>query len=135
MKRRSAGLTRADPVAHVNVTPMIDVIMCLMVFYLIVGKLVLERRGEVRLPASAVGAEVPERADPSFISVEQDGTVRLDGRRLEIEELADALAVRSGRRVRLRGDRSLPFDTIRPILDACRRANITNLELVTERQP
>lgn len=135
MKRRSAGLTRADPVAHVNVTPLIDVIMCLMVFYLIVGRLVLERRGEVRLPASASGAEIPERADPSFISVEKDGTIRLDGRLVTIDTLADALADRAGRRVRLRGDRSLSFDTIRPVLDQCRRADISNIELVTERQP
>ena len=132
MRRRTAGLAREHPVSHVNVTPMIDVVMCLIVFYLIVGRLVLERRGEVSLPISTVGDAVPEHADPAVISVERGGTIRLDGREVTMAGLADALALRADRRVRLRGDRSLPFDSIRPVLDACRDAGIDAVELATE---
>jgi biopolymer transport protein ExbD len=135
MKRRTAGLAREHPVAHVNVTPMIDVVMCLIVFYLIVGRLVLERRGEVSLPVSTVGDAVPERADPAVISVEKGGALRLDGRPITLDDLADTLALRPNRRVRLRADRTLPFDAIRPILDACRAAGVRTIDLATERQP
>lgn len=126
---------REHPVAHVNVTPMIDVIMCLIVFYLIVGRLVLERRGEVSLPVSTVGDAVPEREDPAVVSVERGGTIRLDGREVALGALADALALRDERRVRLRGDRSLPYGTIRPVLDACREAGVVSIELATEQGP
>src|ERR1051326_8566662 len=45
------------PFGKINVTPMIDVVMCLIVFYLIVGKLAADQRSAMRLPASATGAE------------------------------------------------------------------------------
>lgn len=132
MRRRTAGLAREHPVSHVNVTPMIDVVMCLIVFYLIVGRLVLERRGEVSLPVSTVGDAAAEHADPLVISIEREGIIRLDGREIAPDALADALALRGKGRVRLRGDRSLPYEAIRPVLDACRDAGITSIELATE---
>jgi biopolymer transport protein ExbD len=135
MRRRSAALVSEHPVARVNLTPMIDVIMVLIVFYLLVGHLVLERRGEVNLPVSTSGQAVPEHADPSIISVERDGTIRLDGRAIEVDALADALAQSTHRRVRLRADRTLPFDTLRPVLAACRQAGIESIELATEQTP
>jgi len=135
MRRRSAALIGEHPVAQVNLTPMIDVIMVLIVFYLIVGHLVLERRGEVNLPVSASGQAVPEHADPSIISIEHSGTIRLDGRAIEVDALADALAMSPHRKVRLRADRLLPFDTVRPVLEACRKAGIDSIELATEQMP
>jgi len=132
MRRRTAGLAREHPVSHVNVTPMIDVVMCLIVFYLIVGRLVLERRGQVSLPVSMVGDAAAEHADPVVVSIERDGTIRLDGREITLGALPDALALRGKGRVRLRGDRSLAYEVIRPVLDACRDAGITSIELATE---
>jgi biopolymer transport protein ExbD len=135
MRRRWSSVLSEHPVAQVNLTPMIDVIMVLIVFYLLVGHLVLERRGEVSLPVSAAGQAVPEHADPSIISIERDGTIRLDGRAIKVDALADALALNTHRRVRLRADRTLPFDTVRPVLAACRQAGIESIELATEQTP
>src|SRR5262245_26062452 len=47
----------AHPFRKINVTAMIDVVMCLIVFYLIVGKLAADQRSAMRLPASATGAD------------------------------------------------------------------------------
>jgi biopolymer transport protein ExbD len=41
----------------INVTPLIDVVMCLIIFFLIVGKLATERGMAVRLPDAASGHE------------------------------------------------------------------------------
>ena len=41
-----------QPAGKFNVTPLIDVVMVLIIFYLIVGKLAAERQGHVKLPAS-----------------------------------------------------------------------------------
>jgi biopolymer transport protein ExbD len=54
--RRHLGTARRAPASFeaINVTPLIDVVMCLIVFFLIVGKLAADATA-VRLPASASG--------------------------------------------------------------------------------
>src|SRR5215831_9064802 len=44
-----------QPAGKINVTPLIDVVMVLIIFYLIVGKMAAERQGRVELPSSGVG--------------------------------------------------------------------------------
>lgn len=135
--RRAASQARAHPVGHVNVTPMIDVVMVLIIFYLIVGRLVLERRGQVDLPETRIGEKLPEESDPLVITVAGDGLLRLDGELVRASALPDLIAARAveGRRVRIRGDRGVPFSAIRPAVDACRKAGVTSIELATEQVP
>ncbi|RMH12365.1 MAG: biopolymer transporter ExbD [Planctomycetota bacterium] len=135
--RRSASQARAHPVGHVNVTPMIDVVMVLIIFYLIVGRLVLERSGRVDLPATRVGETMPDESDPVIVSVAADGSVHVDGVLVDRATLVDLIALRAaeGRRVRVRGDREAAYGSIRPIIDACRDAGVRSIELATERSP
>jgi len=56
------------PTAKINVTPLIDVVMVLIIFYLIVGKLAAERQGHVQLPSSAVGVQA-ETHDPVIVTI------------------------------------------------------------------
>lgn len=135
--RHSASQARAHPVGHVNVTPMIDVVMVLIIFYLIVGRLVMERRGAVELPETRVGESIPEQSDPLVITVNSDGSLVVAGESVDSSRIADAIALRAsdGRRVRVRGDKSAPYSAIRPVIDACRQAGVTSIELATEQAP
>jgi biopolymer transport protein ExbD len=103
---------------RVNVVPMIDVVMCLIVFYLMVGQLALNRAAGVRIP-------------------ETDGALLLDGEPTTAERLAGELTGRTARqpdaRVEVRADRDTPYGLIRPALNAARDAGIAEVELVTER--
>ncbi len=60
---RARRLTSLSPVEGVNVTPMIDVIMCLIIFFLIVGKLAHDRALGLRLPETRIGQGDSARAD------------------------------------------------------------------------
>src|SRR5262245_29295771 len=53
------------PFGEINVTPLIDVVMCLIIFYLLVGKLATDRKVQIKLPESTVGAE----AEPEVLIV------------------------------------------------------------------
>lgn len=127
----------------INVTPLIDVVMCLIVFYLIVAKLASDRQAEVVLPSSRVGEEVIEAAT-LVVNVAQaaDGTgaarIIAEGRELSSEELVVLLQSRreAGRLsgVQLRADRALPFASVQPVLRAAREAGLGSVTLVTSRQ-
>ncbi len=127
----------AHQTGRVNVTPMIDVMMVLIVFYLIVGRLVMERHGEGRLPESRYGRELERSAAPLTLSIVDERTVLVDGLATPIDRLASVLEGRLARdpgvRVELRAGRERPYSMVEPVVSACREAGVRSVELVTER--
>lgn len=125
----------------VNATPLIDVVMCLIVFFLMVGRLAERQRVEVRLPESALGAE--ERASERFvINVVGDGEVArfvVEDRELSAEEVAGALKARldagADVSVQIRADRGMAYGLIEPAMEACVEAGVKNVRLATEKTP
>lgn len=141
MRRRRSILVGADNPVRINVTPMIDVVMVLIVFFLIVGKLAADRRQVVLLPRSASGQDMAQRGAIE-LSAEYDQQsgglyLRLGGAPVPLAELSRRLEELAGERprvpLRLRADRRLTFEQVRPLLTAAREAGIARIQLVAER--
>lgn len=137
MRRRSV-LDRAERGVRVNVVPMIDVVMCLIVFYLMVGQLAMNRSAGIELPPTAEGAApVQGVGDPIVLGVRADGTVLLDGEPTGPDRLRGELAGRLARapeaRVEIRADEETDYAAVRPVVEAARAAGVSAVELVTER--
>ena len=141
---RLRTLHHPAPTGKINVTPLIDVVMVLIIFYLIVGKLAADRRVPVSLPPSAIGAagEGKTERNPIVITVSRPNTtstaaaVSLDG--TPITDLSTLTATLKGleastRIVQLRADKSLDYSAISPVLEACRGAGIASVKLATRR--
>jgi biopolymer transport protein ExbD len=139
---RIRPLHHTPTAAKINVTPLIDVVMVLIIFYLIVGKLAADRQTRVDLPGSATGAG-PEADKPVIVTIAmsqpgQDPTVLVDGNEVPQDGLVNVLRARlageSGQPiVQVRADRKLPYGSVAPVVRACREAGLTSLRLVTER--
>ncbi len=129
----------------INVTPLIDVVMCLIVFYLIVAKLASDRQLPVDLPEARQGlAEESQRPiiisvgpGPLGVLIEVQGKeivgsdeARLAFVRAAIESLT---AERPSAPVHLRADRALEYAQVRPVVEACRQAGVKSLLLVASR--
>lgn len=137
MIRRSI-LDQTPQRARVNVTPMIDVVMCLIVFYLMVGQLASTRAAGVRVPETAEGLPAGASAgDAIVIGVRPDGALSIDGAPTDADRLEGELRGRVARRpevrVEVRADRDAPFGVVRPALSAAREAGLGEVDLVTER--
>jgi len=126
------------PTAKINVTPLIDVVMVLIIFYLIVGKLAAERQGHVQLPSSAVGVQA-ETHDPVIVTIEAPAPgaatpqVLVNGHTVPEGSLESVLRTRvaadpGSTIVQIRADRHLPYSDVAPVIKACRDAG-----LVTEK--
>lgn len=124
---------------------MIDVVMCLIIFYLLVGKLAMTARVK-DLPRSGTGAA--EGGGSAVVvdilpSEAPDGQILLavDGAPGDLEGLEAALRRRaagtqgSNPEVRIRAGRELPYAKLAPVLGACKRAGLTSVRLVAERRP
>jgi biopolymer transport protein ExbD len=117
-----------------NMTPMIDVVFQLIIFFLLSSHLARqETRYELPLPAAESGrAEQPDERARLTINVLADGTAMFTGRAMPADELSRQLAERRSvhgddLEVRIRSDRSVEYARIEPILLACARAGIWNV--------
>lgn len=129
---RARRLSHSAASTRINVTPMIDVVMVLIVFYLLVGQLAAGRRAALDLPGSAVGGELGP-GDPIVVNiVAEDGTARVLVEREEylIAELAGLVSSRPpGTEVRLRADRGLSYAAVRPVIEALRSGGAETVRL------
>lgn len=124
-----------DDVPVLNLTPMIDVLMLLIIFFVVGTKFIeSEREIELQVPRVQDGANLPEAPQRKTVTVARDGQVSLDGDDVSLDELTERLssARRGNRRlgVIVRGDGAAPFQRIAGALNACRRAGINELGIV-----
>lgn len=128
-----------QPAAKINVTPLIDVVMVLIVFYLIVGNLAQQRLLPVNLPKA--GAGVSEEAAPTLVITVAQGPA---GARFVVEDAeiaaADLVQLLKARlpdpgaaSVHIRADRALPYEQVAPVIAACREAGLASVKLVAQR--
>jgi len=137
---------RRKPLAF-NMTPMIDVVFLLIVFFLVSSHLV---RQEAQLPLELPRAEsgptaVDEEGERIIVNVLPQGRILLAGAPVNPQQLQQRLAARLERfreehrsrddlEVRIRSDRSVPYANIEPILLACARAGVWNVTFAVYRQ-
>jgi biopolymer transport protein ExbD len=140
MRRRL--LNAPHPFGDVNVTPLIDVVMCMIIFFLIVGKLVADQRAQLRLPETRSGSARAAQ-DVLVINVlaspEGEARVVVDNAPVETRAVADLVRARLADKpktvVQLRASRELAYGAVRPIIDACRDAGVPSLRLAAEHTP
>ncbi|MGJ8637297.1 MAG: ExbD/TolR family protein [Phycisphaerales bacterium] len=121
----------------VNVTPMIDVVMCLIVFYLMVGQLALDRKSSIVVAETITGTERQDESDAIVIGVLMDGGLTLNGEGIEVDRIGgevSGMMVRQGvSTVRVRADEAAGFGAVRPVLGQLQEAGVTGVEFVTQR--
>ena len=138
MRSRSI-ISNTDSSARINVTPMIDVVMVLIVFYLLVGQLAIDRKAAIDLPASAVGIDETQDEDPIVVSITQTGLISINGSPIDPSRFAGEIAGMHTRApstpIRIRAHRDASFGVVRPIMHQLRDAGISRVELMTEARP
>jgi biopolymer transport protein ExbD len=124
----------ADTAVGFNMTPMIDVVFQLIIFFLLSSHLAKqETQLALPLPVAESGAPAAPGERPQLtINVLADGTLLVANRPLAAEALFKLLVERSAAHgtaleVRIRGDRRVPYDRVEPVLRACAQAGIWNV--------
>ncbi len=125
-----------------NMTPMIDVVFLLLIFFMVSRHLARrESRIPVELPVAASGQDDLANPTPRVtLTIKSDGRVLLSGEPFDIENLAERLSAQRGQmgdemELRIRGDRRVPYRVVEPILEAAARAGVWNVNFaVVERE-
>ncbi|GGN59973.1 protein TolR [Novosphingobium indicum] len=134
-KARRGGRSRA-PMAEINVTPLVDVMLVLLIIFMVTAPL-LKAAVPIELPESRAKA-MSEEAAQVTISIRRDGVIFFEASPLAPGELLDRLASVSpepdGKMplVTLRADKALDYGRVMEVMGELNRAGFTSISLVTD---
>ncbi len=159
MRRRGLEPMHDD---HVNVTPLIDVVMCLIIFFLACSHLAkTEANDRVLIPRAQLGQELPEQrgrllinilpharmaegggggapgADTGLVNPGEEPDLIIRGRQIPLTDLTAYLRKEKQEtpdlKVILRADQDLTYAWISPVLVSCVQANIASVNFSTRK--
>ena len=127
-----------EPV-HLSVTPLIDVLFLLIIFFMLTGTFRRFGELELRLPESTTAGNQEEVASTVELVATVDGRTLVDGEAVDEGALADRLrALQEAdptREVLLRAETDVPHGRVVTLLDAVRDAGFRGVGIGTEISP
>jgi biopolymer transport protein TolR len=140
MKQSSGGGRRrrrggAQPMAEINITPFVDVMLVLLIIFMVAAPL-LTVGVPVELPKTAAQALPAEQEEPLTVTITAEGSVQIltteTPRNELVAKLRAVAAEREGDRVFLRADGAVPYSTVMEIMGALNAGGFSNIGLVTD---
>jgi biopolymer transport protein TolR len=123
-------------IADINVTPLVDVMLVLLIIFMITAPM-LHQGMEVELPKTVAAAEIPLRVDdPLVMTVKTDGLVYIRDQpvhpSLLVERLKGLLAGRKDDQVFIKGDRDITYGQFIQVIGLLHAGGIAHVGLVAE---
>ena len=133
--KRGRG-SRRTPMAEINVTPLVDVMLVLLIIFMVTAPL-LVAGVPIDLPESRAGA-LDQQAKPVQVAIDGTGRITIDDAPVTESELPARLAniaaepaPPEGRRIYLRADRGLDYGRVMGVMGELNRAGLNRVALVS----
>ena len=136
-RRRFGFRERSRPMSDINVTPMVDVMLVLLVIFMVTAPL-LTVGVQVDLPKTEASS-LPGQDEPLTVTVDAEGRIFLQETEVDLESLAPRLAAITGNnpeaRIFVRGDRTIHYGRVMEVMGTVNAAGYQRVALVTEQMP
>src|SRR5258705_9106898 len=104
----------ASSIAQINVTPLVDVMLVLLVIFMVTAP-IIQQGVSVDLPKTRAAA-LNSQEDPLVVGLTKDGTIYLNDNRIALADLKNKLVAiaqaSTDRAVLLRADRTVPYGDV-----------------------
>jgi len=131
MPRRRGG--RRTPMAEINVTPFVDVMLVLLIIFMVTAPL-LTAGVDVNLPDSRAGA-LSQEQEPVMVSMDQTGQIFIGDDPVSSGQLTGRLEAIARApqppQVYLRADRGLDYGAVMRVMGELNRAGLNRVALVS----
>jgi len=122
-----------DVMGEINVTPLVDVMLVLLVVFIVTAPL-LTQAVHVNLPKTAETAP-PEEKEAVYVSVDAKGKVFIDKTEIALEsfekELLNRKAADPEIALNLNADDAVQYGTVAKVMSSIERSGITKLSVLT----
>jgi biopolymer transport protein TolR len=134
--RRNRRRQRYLPMAEINVTPMVDVMLVLLIVFMVAAPL-LTVGVPIELPKTSAKPLLGDK-EPLTITVKTDGKVFLQDTEIDLDKLVPKLlAIAEGgynERIFVRGDRTVDYGIVMKVMSRINAAGFKRIGLVTEQE-
>ncbi len=124
----------AEPMGEINVTPLVDVMLVLLIIFMVTAPL-LTQGVNVNLPTVA-SPPMRQNIEPLVVTIRKNGKIYLQKHAIRLEQLASRIkAIRQQKpkfQVFIRGDAKTPYGRVAQVMSLLAKANIKEVGLVTE---
>jgi biopolymer transport protein TolR len=131
----NVGGARGGLNSEINVTPLVDVMLVLLIIMMLVAPM-LQKGVNVVLPTARNTTDKPDQQEQTVVAVDSANRLWLNGLEVPKAEFADrvkaALEDKTERIVLIRGDQDALYSAVMEAMDSLRKANIENIGLITE---
>ncbi|WOI53938.1 protein TolR [Parvularcula sp. LCG005] len=125
---------RSQPMAEINMTPMVDVMLVLLIIFMVTAPL-LTVGVEVDLPETEAKA-MTDPGEPLAVTVRADGSIYVQETLINYDNLVPHLravaAAGYSQRIYVQGDRAVAYDDVAKVIGRLNAAGFTQIGLVTE---
>lgn len=127
----AAGSNEDEVIDGINITPMVDVILVLLVIFMVTANFLKKESININLPK--VQAADPNVTETKQVALTRDGKILLEGQTVNEEklvgELQKELKFRPNMRLTLSADEKLSYGTIMQLMGVIRKAGVTRVAL------
>lgn len=130
--------TDGGAMADINVTPLIDVVLVLLVVFMVITPM-LSSGLPVDLPKATTTVTVNDVGQHVVISVTKDGTLAVEQEETDIDGLIAAVNVelrkaKVEKAILIKGDRNLDYEKVREVMDLLGENNITSILIAANKE-
>jgi biopolymer transport protein TolR len=131
----SGGGKRGAVVSEINVTPLVDIMLVLLIIMMLIAPL-LQKGVDVNLPTAGNVADKPDTQQQIVLHVTADKRFYVNNKETPERDVVDrlkyALEEAKEKVVYLKADQDAPYASVMQMMDKMRDAQIENVGLITE---
>jgi biopolymer transport protein TolR len=131
----SGGGKRGEVVSEINVTPLVDIMLVLLIIMMLIAPL-LQKGVDVNLPTAGNTADKPDTQQQIVLHVTADKRFYVNNKETPERDVVDrlkyALEEAKEKVVYLKADQDAPYASVMQMMDKMRDAQIENVGLITE---
>jgi biopolymer transport protein ExbD len=136
-----AKFKRSSVASTLSLTPLIDVVFLLLIFFLVTSEFEEEeRRLDIVLPSATSAVPMTSKPREVVVDVDSEGSIYLHGQLTSLEELQQLLRVAvesnpTNQTVVIRADRQTSFQPVVSVMDVCNRTGVSDYSVTTQEGP
>jgi biopolymer transport protein TolR len=131
------GGSKGGVKADINVTPLVDVMLVLLIIMMLVAPL-LQQGISLKLPVAANTTDKPESQEQTVVAIAADKKLYLNAKFVEDSELGtridEILKTKTEKIVLIRADEEVDYSAVMMAMDQLRQAGVEDIGLITDRK-
>jgi biopolymer transport protein ExbD len=120
------------PIADINVTPLVDVMLVLLVVFIVTAPLIVPQSMKINLPKTVV-VNKADQVKNSILLINSAGEINLDGRATTDEQLISIFKEKASQnyQLQIRADQIVPYGRVAEIMALAQTNGVTKISFAT----